>query len=179
MPNNNDKTKFSVCVTVIKTSIFLMIERCDNITCGQAPSRHPHTSKMARSYFVFSSLALPASRVQHLAQSADKAPRSNCFRSSQLEHNSLAELKPRSKQLAASNSVPDHQQINIYQQILTSKHNVQCTQQTTYTSKNIYRRILDIVIVYIVFISYLVHNIGHNQRLLCEGSFCLFRVCRV
>ena len=91
-------------------------------TCGYAPSRHPHTSKIARSYLVFSSVALPASLVQHLVQSPDKEPRSNCFKSSQLEHNSLAELKPSSKHLAASNSVPriklDFKQNHIYKTAL-------------------------------------------------------------
>jgi len=74
-------------------------------TCGYAPKRHPHTSRIARSYLVFSSVALPASLVQHLKQSVDRVPRSNCFRSSQLEHSNFAELNPRSRHEAASSSV--------------------------------------------------------------------------
>jgi len=73
-------------------------------TCGYAPKRHPHTSRIARSYLVFSSVALPASLLQHFSQPSDRAARSNWRRSAQAEHRSLAELKPRSRQEAVSSS---------------------------------------------------------------------------
>ena len=71
-------------------------------TCGYAPSRHPHTSRMAFSYLVFSSEAEPPSSVQHLTQSAATLLRSNCLRSSQEEHSSLAELNPLARHSAVS-----------------------------------------------------------------------------
>jgi len=71
-------------------------------TCGYAPRRHPHTSRIALSYLTLSRVEAPPSSVQQASQSAITAPSSNCFRSWQEEHSSFAELKPRSRHLAAS-----------------------------------------------------------------------------
>ena len=68
-------------------------------TCGYAPRRHPHTSRMALSYLTLSRVEAPPSSVQQASQSAITAPRSNCFKSWQEEQSSLAELKPRSRHL--------------------------------------------------------------------------------
>ena len=76
------------------------------MTCGYAPKRHPHTSRIARSYLVFSNLALPASLVQHFPHPSARTPRSNCFRSSQEEQRRFAALNPSCKQDAESSSVP-------------------------------------------------------------------------
>merc|ERR1719357_1049898 len=71
-------------------------------TCGYAPRRHPHTSRMALSYLTLSRVEAPPSSVQQASQSAITTPRSNCFKSWQEEQSSLAELKPRSRHLAAA-----------------------------------------------------------------------------
>merc|ERR1719367_2347258 len=71
-------------------------------TCGYAPKRHPHTSRIAFSYLVFSRLADPPSLTQHWTQSWATLLRSNCFKSSHEEQRSLAELKPFSRHWAAS-----------------------------------------------------------------------------
>ena len=68
-------------------------------TCGYAPRRHPHTSRIALSYLTLSRVEAPPSSVQQDSQSAITAPSSNCFRSWQEEHSSFAELKPRSRHL--------------------------------------------------------------------------------
>ena len=69
------------------------------LTCGYAPKRHPHTSRIALSYLTLSRVEAPPSSVQQASQSAITAPSSNCLRSWQEEHSSFAELNPRSRHL--------------------------------------------------------------------------------
>jgi len=74
-------------------------------TCGYAPSRNPHTSRMALEYLTASSSFLPSS-VQHRPQSLLRSPRENRPRVSQSEHIRLGVLKPNSEQFR-STSLPE------------------------------------------------------------------------
>ena len=88
----------------------LLMNAC---TCGYAPNRHPHTSKMAFGYFESRTSSFRPSSLQHFLQSVTmEAETENLDKSSQLEHNNWLLLKPKLLHSSGLSSVPNDKWIS-------------------------------------------------------------------
>ena len=88
----------------------LLMNAC---TCGYAPNRHPHTSKMAFGYFESRTSSFRPSSLQHFLQSETmEAETENLDKSSQLEHNNWLLLKPKLLHSSGLSSVPNDKWIS-------------------------------------------------------------------